>query len=122
VTVQAAPPAGSPTFSITPSLTAGFGNTGVIAAVPYPNPNPQQLFVKLKGPADTVTVRIYSTALVESMSSVSPATANRAGWQPVAMPAGVDKLPNGIWYAVVSAQRNGRTAQQTAKISFYIRR
>ena len=116
-------PAGStPTFTITPTSTAGYSNTGVIAAVPYPNPNPQQLFVKLSGPADTITIRIYSPSLVESMSSVSPATANRAGWQPVAMPAGVDKLPNGIWFAVVSAQRNGRTAQQTAKISFYIRR
>jgi len=96
--------------------------TGVVAAVPYPNPNPQQIFVKLLGPADTITVRIYSPALVESMSTVAPATAQRAGWQPVKLPANIDTLPNGLWYALVSAQRNGRTASQTAKISFYIRR
>jgi hypothetical protein len=80
------------------------------------------MYVKLLGPADTVTIRVYSQALVESMSTVAPATANRAGWQAVELPSAVKALPNGIWYAVISAQRHGRTASQTAKVSFYIRR
>jgi hypothetical protein len=67
-------------------------------------------------------VRIYSAALVESMSLVVPATVARAGWQPVDLPAGVGALANGAWYAVVAAQRKGRNASQMARIRFYIRR
>jgi endo-1,4-beta-D-glucanase Y len=116
-----APAGSSATSSATPSFTPG-SSTGVIQALPYPNPNPRQVYVKLLGPADTITVRIYSAALVECMSVVAPATADRAGWQPVDLPAGIGTLANGAWYAVVSAQRKGRTAPQTARIRLFIRR
>ncbi len=112
----------TPSATASPTAGAAGAGTGVIAALPYPNPNPGQMYVKLLGPADTVTIRVYSQALVESLSAVAPATANRAGWQAVDLPPAVRTLPNGIWYAVLSAQRHGRTASQTAKISFYIRR
>jgi len=119
-----AEPSGTSTASLSPSGTTGMsgGVTGVLNARPYPNPNPGQLYVKLSGPADTVTVRVYSRALVEVMRVVAPASADRAGWQPVALPASVSTLPNGTWFAVVSAQKGGRTASQTARISFFIKR
>jgi len=130
VTASASPTPSSTVAQSAPSgtatSTAGHGlgqdSTGVISALPYPNPNPGQFYVKLAGPADTITVRIYSPALVESLRVVAPASADRAGWQPVALPASVSTLPNGTWFAVVSAQKSGRTAAQTAKISFYMKR
>jgi len=125
-----ATPSRTPTATASPSPTASLsgtagtipGGTGVISALPYPNPNPGQLYVRLSGPADTVTVRVYSKALVEVLRVVAPASADRAGWQPVDLPVGVSTLSNGSWFAVASAQKGGRTASQTARVRFFIKR
>jgi hypothetical protein len=57
----------------------------------------------MAGPADSVTVQVYSKAFVLALEF---SQANlQAGWNPVVLPPVVDRLPQGLYYARVQAKR-----------------
>ncbi|MGH7441991.1 MAG: IPT/TIG domain-containing protein [bacterium] len=80
------------------------GPLTIVGLDPVPNPNPGQLALELAGPADSVTVRAFTKALVLALK-FSYSDNLHAGWQSVPLPATWANLPNGIYYVQVQAQR-----------------
>jgi hypothetical protein len=81
----------------------------ILAAVPFPNPNPRGLRVHLQGDADRLRVRVYTrnfVLLAERASNAQPAKI-QAGWSEAALPD-LTGLSNGAYIAEVVAERDGR--------------
>jgi hypothetical protein len=98
-----------------PTATPGpFGPLVIEAAVPWPNPNPQAIAVKLSGPAERVTLKVYSVAWVLVGQTQSGPLA--PGWANLDLPAGLGA--KGLFYFVVQAQE-GRRAAQPARGRFF---
>jgi hypothetical protein len=74
--------------------------------VAWPNPNPRYLAVKLKGPAESVQVRLYTPAWIRLGAVHSAAMA--AGWQRVDLGSALDAAPGGLLYFVVEAKAGSR--------------
>jgi hypothetical protein len=73
--------------------------------LPWPNPNPVGLALKLEGDVDSVDLRIYSKALVRVAGARLQGPFD-AGWVRVPLPLGwKNGLANGIYYASVRPQR-----------------
>jgi hypothetical protein len=77
----------------------------ILQSIPWPNPNPQGLALKLAGNADSVEIKIYSKALVRVAGGRAEGPFS-AGWVRVPLPMGWNNgLPNGVYYAVARPQR-----------------
>jgi len=73
--------------------------------VPWPNPNPLGLAVKLEGGADSVALRIYSKALVR-LADARVMGPFSAGWARLPLPPGWSRgLANGVYYVTARPQR-----------------
>jgi hypothetical protein len=92
---------------LAPTATPEPGPLVIEAVVPWPNPNPQAIAVKLSGPAERVTLKVYSVAWVLVGQTQSGSLA--PGWANLDLPAGVEA--KGLFYFVVQAQEGRRTAQ-----------
>ncbi len=93
---------------------------GVVRFFGVPNPNPNRLAFLLSGPADSLQVRVYDVALVRVRGWEFTGPYN-AGWVEVA-PPGWDALPNGLYYAVAVARRDGVSSLGTASTKLYLAR
>jgi hypothetical protein len=115
-TVTAPVPPASPTSTpVVSEAIPVYGDFGVLKAVPIPNPNPLQLYVKLQGPVDGVQVKLYSTNMVCLSGFTSPPH-HRAGWVSIPVPPGFfHTLANGAYYLDVRAKRGGRLSDKYAK-------
>ncbi len=79
--------------------------------MPVPNPNPGVFAVDLEGPADQVTLRLYSKAMDCVLVLPIPG-AYQAGWNRVPLPAGWSGgLANDLYYAVLESRQNGLSRQ-----------
>ncbi len=74
-----------------------------------PDPNPYQLAVDLAGPADALEVRIYTKSLVLALGFRTGPLG--IGWNPVALPSALGRLPNGLYYVQVRADRGQAVSQ-----------
>jgi hypothetical protein len=120
-----ATPTSSATRTLTPSPSFTPINTAVASAtftpaaappsdgplvlrrvLPFPNPNPLSLALELEGPADQVSLKLYSRAEVAVYAlEGGPAP---AGWSRLSLPGGWDReLPNGVYFGVLQASRAG---------------
>ncbi|MGH7442000.1 MAG: hypothetical protein ACREKE_04920, partial [bacterium] len=88
------------------------GSLTITGLDPVPNPNPGELALNLGGPADSVTVRAFTKALVLARKFTYSGSLHE-GWQSIPLPAAWFDLPDGIYYVQVQAQR-GET-QSTPK-------
>jgi hypothetical protein len=71
-----------------------------------PNPNPTAIAFHLQGYVDSLTVQLYSKAMVLFWSGSSGYQA--AGWDRVSLPAAaLANVGNGVCYAVLIPYRNG---------------
>ncbi len=109
-------PTATPSGTAAPSSAAGgpgalSGVNLILQAVPVPNPNPGVFAVDLEGPADQVTLRLYSKAMDCVLVLPIPG-AYQAGWNRVPLPAGwSDCLANDLYYAVLESRQNGLSRQ-----------
>jgi len=72
----------------------------------WPNPNPLAALVYLEGPADRVTLKVYTPAWVlVGLSENGPLA---KGWGRVPMPSEVAQAPRGLYYFSVQAQQGDR--------------
>jgi hypothetical protein len=72
----------------------------------WPNPNPQAVLAFLEGPADSIVLKVYTTAWIQVGSS--QAGPFNAGWARIPMPVDLKELPRGLYYFSVQAQLGGR--------------
>lgn len=88
----------------TPPATTSPSSPLVVSSVlPVPNPNPKALAVNMEGPADGVTVRIYTKAFFQVLVFSSPPLG--VGWSQIAVPGSIQNLPNGVYYVQIQAFR-----------------
>ncbi len=121
----------SPTPSRTPSAgptsTTGRGTPGpgggvnqILSAEPGPNPNPDCLYVRLAGPADSIQYQVYTKAMV-CVSSRDLPGAWQGGWNRVPLPAGFKSgLANGLYYMVLNSRQGGEVRQDPTPLLVYI--
>lgn len=86
----------------TPAPTSGLP---IIAAQPFPNPNPQELRVLLGVPADQIEVRVYSRAMV-LLGTAFTAGPLGAGWHRVTLPS-TNWVQGQSFYTVISHHGSG---------------
>jgi hypothetical protein len=72
-------------------------------AVPFPQPDPRQLAVLMQGPADAVTLRVYTQAWALVFEQRYPSAAS--GWSRLDLPDAWQAQANGVYFFSVSAQR-----------------
>ena len=111
----------SPTAAVTPAPTALAAATdcggAILDAVPVPNPNPEQIRVHLCGPAETLTIDVFTAGMTKighaEAKSVGP------GWVAVELPR--QAWPsNGLFYAKVGSwSGNKETSHWIAKICIH---
>ena len=85
-----------------PNATTG----PIVRTYPAPNPNPVCVSVQLNRQVDKLTLKVYSTSMmvIDSISSGPKG----AGWAPLSLPpAFVQNAPNGTYYYVITAEKNG---------------
>jgi len=101
------------TASATPSPSATQAPLGgpliIQAVVPVPNPNPASLALDLKGPADGVSLEVFTEALVQVRQAQIQARLN-AGWSNVLLGSALKNLPLGLYFVRVQAMRAGATS------------
>ena len=97
--------------SSTASATPAPAGLSIEKVVPVPNPSrgsgPVVLYVLVKGRADSLSIRLYSLALVEVASAKA---AGGSGW----LRASLDlaSLPGGTYFVVASGQRQGQSSNK----------
>lgn len=99
----------TPTPSITPTFTPAPPANGppkVEELVALPNPDPLAVQLRLAGPADTVELKLYSSAYnLLARLSTGPLP---GGWNQVALPAEfLGVLPNGLFYLHATGKKDG---------------
>ena len=107
---------GGPTSTNTPVIAAATATTvaddpnapsgPIVRTYPAPNPNPSCVSVQLSSKVDKLTLKVYSTSMmvIDSISSGPQG----AGWAPISLPPTfVQNAPNGAYYYVITAERNG---------------
>ncbi|HTB22523.1 MAG TPA: DUF4832 domain-containing protein [bacterium] len=116
-------PTASVTLTATESATAapqapGQGPNAILATASVPDPNPVALKVLLAGDADSVTMEIYTTALVRvGTGSIG---ASQAGWVNLPLPyAFVARAANGLYYYRIISRR-GSSGSKPAVGKFLI--
>lgn len=123
----ASAPPSSATYTMTPtpgpaaaaptSTPVASGPNGIAAHAALPNPDPAWIAVKLKGPADSVELKVYSKALV--CVAVVRLPAQNAGWCRLPLPA----LPASGFYSYrVKAYRGGAASLEPGIGSFLVTR
>ncbi len=95
----------------TPGLTATLADGQLVIrhAVPWPNPNPQAIAFELEGPADRVSLKVYTPAWVLVAAEESGPVS--AGWNRIAWPRALQGAPKGLYYFVLKAQQGARQAR-----------
>jgi peptidoglycan/xylan/chitin deacetylase (PgdA/CDA1 family) len=99
----------TPQSTSSPSVTAlpGSGPLSILQALPYPNPGPQEVRMKLSADADYAIVRVWSRALVQ-MAQVQAGPQPR-GWSSLALPASFSHgAANGVYFLTLEAWKNGQ--------------
>jgi hypothetical protein len=79
------------------------------AAVPFPNPDPRSIRIKLAGPADRVTLKVYTVAWVLAAQVESGPL--KAGWNSIPLPAELAGAPSGLYYLALQAQAGERRSE-----------
>jgi hypothetical protein len=92
-----------------PAATATPSQDGPLVieqAAPWPNPNPQWLALKLAGPAERVTLKVYtpSWALLGQVQMGPLAK----GWRRLPLPSELASAPRGLYYFYAVAEDQGR--------------
>jgi GH18 family chitinase len=108
-----ATPTGSPSATVSPtpsiSRTPANGPLAIGAVAPVPQPNPRWLDVQMLGPADELTVKVYSA----NLALVRPPLRLKAlgqGWDLVELSPLTVGLPNGIYFVWAQARRGGQSS------------
>lgn len=107
----------SPVLTATPSFTAQAtaANTGtleILAAKPWPNPDPKALRFQLSGPADSMRMRVYTTAWI-LVKEIEAGPWN-AGWNRMDFGTpGLSAQAAGLYYVELVAKRD-RVVSQAA--------
>jgi hypothetical protein len=78
-------------------------------AVPFPNPGPRSIAIQLAGPAQRVTLKVYTSAWVLVGAHESGPLAK--GWVRLPLPEALSQAPWGLYYFAVQAEHDGRTSQ-----------
>ena len=106
-------PTFTPTHTPGPAVgpTAGSGNGPLIVEThPFPNPNPRAISVLLTQDVDGLEVKVYTTGM--QVIGIARHAAALAGWVQVSLPDGLQSGDaSGLYYYVVTAQRNGNQAK-----------
>jgi hypothetical protein len=98
--------------------TGASGPLQIVAVVAVPNPNPRSLAVELGGPADGVSLKLYTTAMQEIRHLSAPG-GQGAGWIDVALPVDWTRgLANGTYYVAAEAMEGSR--QSPPKIGKFV--
>jgi hypothetical protein len=79
-------------------------------ASPNPSNGSAQLLVKLKGPVDSLEVRLYSKSMI--CIGVSELGPQGAGWRAIALPAELMIQGNGLYYYRVKSMQSGKLNQE----------
>jgi hypothetical protein len=110
-------PAPTATFTATltpagpaaPTAVSG-GGTLIVETRPFPNPNPRCVSVLLSADADSLELKVYTTAM-QAIGTCKHGPA-LAGWVQVSLPVEMKAGGSaGLYYYSVTAQRNGSTAK-----------
>jgi hypothetical protein len=84
------------------------GPLEVLQLAAVPNPNPSSVAVQLGGPADGISLKLYTTAMVLIRALNAPGSP-AGGWVRVALPADwTHGLANGTYYLEVEALQGAR--------------
>lgn len=81
------------------------GSLAITRALPVPNPNPRAVAVDLGGPVDGVDGILFSAAEVAIEKITWGPQA--AGWHSLLLPATLSRLPKGLYYLKLQAERGG---------------
>jgi hypothetical protein len=103
-TATPSPSPGSPTPS--PTRTAVSGPPDLAQALPVPNPGCGRMLCRLRGDADRLELRAYSSAF-NAAGTIEAAGAFSAGWASVDM-SPLSGLPSGLYWVRVQGFKNGR--------------
>jgi hypothetical protein len=79
-------------------------------AIPWPNPNPRAIAIEMAGPAQRVTLKVYTPAWV--LVGCSEAGPFAAGWDRLPWPTEMKGAPRGLYYFVVQAQEADRRSPE----------
>jgi hypothetical protein len=74
--------------------------------VPFPNPNPRSIAIQLAGPAQRVTLKVYTPAWV--LVGVSESGPLAKGWVRLPLPKALFQAASGLYYFTVRADDGGR--------------
>jgi hypothetical protein len=100
-----------------------YDDYGVTKGVPVPNPNPESIYVKLTGPCDKLSFKVYSKAMVRMATLVDDTRYAKAGWERVP----VDRIglknvikAKGTYYLVVQAMRGSRVSDKKVTVKVVV--
>ena len=102
------------------TTVAGDGPLVIDTVLPAPNPDPEQLCIKLAGSADTVLLQVYSSAMtLVAKASTGPRS---AGWVSLPLPEALDpSVASGLYYYSVCAKRAGTLSRSVKGVFFKLR-
>jgi hypothetical protein len=90
---------------------------GIEAAAPAPNPNPLALAVRTKGSAEKIRVTVFSKAMIV-VGVYEFGGPTGSAWVQAPLPS----LAGGLYYARVSAWRQGREALYPSPLKLLVTR
>jgi hypothetical protein len=79
-----------------PTMSADEGPLKVLTAVPFPNPNPTALSIRMAGPADSMRIQAFTPALNLALEFQTGGL--QEGWNTLALPGAWRSLPDGLYY------------------------
>lgn len=103
-------PVSTPTLTPVPTAPnpqEGDGSNRADKVVPFPNPNPRTWAVHLQGQADSLNLKVFSSAMALVWREQRSASF-KAGWNHLPLGSEVNALPNGLYFVQVQPTRAGQ--------------